>query len=362
MTVAGGMNYPELFSIYRGTRVLVTGHTGFKGSWLTVWLRELGAHVTGIALDPTTTPSLFAEAKVGEGIRDSRVDIRDHAALKAAVAGASPDVVFHLAAQPLVRESYTLSRETMDINFMGSVHLFEAVRAAPTVRALVHVSTDKCYENREVPKGYREEDPLGGHDPYSASKAAAEIAFQSYSRSFFQVEGRPLAASGRAGNVIGGGDWARDRIVPDAVRSLVQGQAIPVRNPGAIRPWQHVLEALSGYMTLGAHLLHGEADAQGAWNFGPAEGNVRTVRELVEAVLPVWGSGTWHHLREEKAPHEASLLMLSCEKARRELDWLPRWDFPETLRRTVSWYREFHEGRSARELCVRDIRDYMGIA
>jgi CDP-glucose 4,6-dehydratase len=356
------MNYPELLAIYRGTRVLVTGHTGFKGSWLAIWLRELGAQVTGLALDPVTDPSLFREGRVADGIRDLRVDIRDHQALAAAVADARPDVVFHLAAQPLVRESYTLSRETMDINFMGSVHLFEAVRAVDSVRALVHVSTDKCYENREVPHGYREEDPLGGHDPYSASKAAAEIAFQSYSRSFFRVSGRPMAASGRAGNVIGGGDWARDRIVPDAMRSLVRGESIPVRNPGATRPWQHVLEALSGYLTLGAHLLHGETDVQGSWNFGPADGNVKTVRELVETVLPVWGSGAWHHLREEKPPHEASLLMLSCEKARTELGWTPRWDFPETIRRTVSWYRDFSQGSPARDLCLRDIRDYMGSA
>lgn len=356
------MNYPELLAIYRGTRVLVTGHTGFKGSWLTIWLRDLGAQVTGLALDPVTDPSLFREGGVADGIRDLRVDIRDHEALAAAVAAARPDVVFHLAAQPLVRESYTLSRETMDINFMGSVHLFEAARAVDSVRALVHVSTDKCYENREVPHGYREDDPLGGHDPYSASKAAAEIAFQSYSRSFFRVSGRPMAASGRAGNVIGGGDWARDRIVPDAMRSLAKGESIPVRNPGATRPWQHVLEALSGYLTLGAHLLHGETDVQGSWNFGPADGNVKTVRELVETVLPVWGSGAWHHLREEKAPHEASLLMLSCEKARAELGWTPRWDFPETIRRTVSWYRDFSQGRPARELCLRDIRDYMGPA
>ena len=354
------MNYAEILSVYRGVRVLVTGHTGFKGSWLVIWLRELGAEVTGLALDPVTAPNLFTAGDVAKGIRDLRVDIRDHAALASAVKAAGPDAVFHLAAQPLVRESYTLSRETMDINFMGSVHVFEAVRATPSVRALVHVSTDKCYENREVPHGYREDDPLGGHDPYSASKAAAEIAFQSYSRSFFRVEGRPGAASGRAGNVIGGGDWARDRIVPDAMRSLARGESIPVRNPGATRPWQHVLEALSGYLTLGAHLLRGQALAQGSWNFGPAEGNVKTVRELVETVLPVWGSGAWHHLREEKPPHESSLLMLSCEKARRELGWTPRWDFPETICRTVTWYRDFGRGKAARDLCLRDVRDYMG--
>lgn len=354
------MKYAELFSIYRGTRVLVTGHTGFKGSWLTLWLRDLGAQVTGLALDPLTEPNLFTEGRVADGVSDLRVDIRDPRALAEAVAAAAPDVVFHLAAQPLVRESYAQARETMNVNFMGTVHLFEAVRNAASVRSLVHVSTDKCYENREVPHGYREDDPLGGHDPYSASKAAAEIAFQSYSRSFFQVAGRPLAASGRAGNVIGGGDWSRDRIVPDAIRSLARGESVPVRNPGATRPWQHVLEALSGYLTLGAHLLHGETGVQGAWNFGPSADNVKTVRELVEAVLPVWGGGQWHHLREDKPPHEASLLMLSCEKARRELDWTPRWDFPETIRRTVAWYRDFKDGRPARDLCLRDIRDYTG--
>jgi CDP-glucose 4,6-dehydratase len=349
---------PQL-GIYAGRKVLITGHTGFKGSWLSLWLRELGADVAGLALEPPTTPSLFAEARVAGGLRDYRQDIRDHRGVARLMAEWEPEVVFHLAAQPLVRASYTQSRDTFDINVMGTVNVMEAVRDTPSVRAMVHVGTDKVYENMEVPHGYRESDPLGGHDPYSASKAAAEIAFQSFHRSFFSVKGRPLAASGRAGNVIGGGDWALDRIVPDAVRALAEGRSIPVRNPASTRPWQHVLEALSGYLTLGSALLDGQAKASGSWNFGPPENNVRRVDDLVPALIKAWGDGSWTHKPEAGAVHEAKLLTLCCEKAARELAWLPRWDFDETTRRVALWYKKYYGGAGAQELCLSDIRDYM---
>ncbi|HMP74710.1 MAG TPA: CDP-glucose 4,6-dehydratase [Kiritimatiellia bacterium] len=342
----------------RGIHVLVTGHTGFKGSWLVLWLRELGASVTGIALDPPTSPSLFADARCGEGIADHRLDIRDATALRDLLREARPDVVMHLAAQPLVRASYSQSRETFDINVMGTVHVLEAARDVDSVRALVHVGTDKVYENMETLRGYRETDPLGGHDPYSASKAAAEIAFQSYARSFYSVHGRPLAASGRAGNVIGGGDWARDRIVPDAMRALAEGRPIPVRNPASTRPWQHVLEALSGYLILAADLLAGRTSACGSWNFGPPESNVKRVDELVPALVAGWGAGSWTHTPEPGAVHEAKLLTLSCAKAARELGWMPRWNFAETTRRVAGWYRSCSDGADARAQCLRDIHDY----
>ena len=339
--------------------MLVTGHTGFKGSWLVLWLRELGAQVAGIALDPPTSPSLFVAADAAKGIDDYRQDIRDAAGVARIFSEVQPEVVMHLAAQPLVRASYTQSRETFDINVMGTVHVLEAARDTASVRVLVHVGTDKVYENIETNRGYRETDPLGGHDPYSASKAAAEIAFQSYSRSFFTVAGRPRAASGRAGNVIGGGDWAKDRIVPDAMRALTEGRSIPVRNPGSTRPWQHVLEALSGYITLAADLWSGNQGAAGSWNFGPPDSNVKRVDQLVQALVDAWGSGRWDHTPEPGAVHEARLLTLSCEKAARELGWHPRWDFIETTRRVAAWYRDFHAGQTARDLCLRDIHAYM---
>lgn len=352
------MTRPSL-GIYKGRKVLVTGHTGFKGSWLVLWLRELGADASGMALDPPTAPSLFEKTHGAVGIRDFRQDIRDHEGVGRLMAELAPDIVFHLAAQPLVRASYSQARETFDINVMGTVNVMAAVRDTPSVRALVHVGTDKVYENKEVPHGYRETDPLGGHDPYSASKAAAEVAFQSFHRSFFKVQQRPLAASGRAGNVIGGGDWAQDRIVPDAIRALAERRSIPVRNPASTRPWQHVLEALSGYLTLGAALLGGNEQASGSWNFGPPDDNVKRVDDLVEALIKAWGAGTWSHTPEAGAVHEAKLLTLCCDKASNELAWRPRWNFDETTRRVALWYKGYYAGSDARELCLQDIRDYM---
>ncbi|HEX9050196.1 MAG TPA: CDP-glucose 4,6-dehydratase [Anaeromyxobacter sp.] len=361
----------ELRRAYAGKRVLVTGHTGFKGGWLTLWLRELGAEVTGYALAPDPMPSLFLAAGVERACRHVVADVRDLPRLRAAVREARPDAVFHLAAQPLVRRSYEEPVLTVETNVLGTAHVLEAVRQEGRPCAVVVVTSDKCYENREWPWGYREDEPMGGHDVYSMSKGAAELVVASWRRSFFppaRLAAHGIAvASARAGNVVGGGDWARDRIVPDAIAALAAGRPIPVRNPDGVRPWQHVLEPLGGYLLLGARLAAGEpAEARArwceAWNFGPRTEDARPVREVVDAIVEAWGSGRWEDRRDPAAPHEAGLLRLSIEKARERLGWAPRWPFAETFRRTVEWYRAFHGGASKDDLaalCVRQIDDYL---
>ena len=332
---------------YRGKRVLVTGHTGFKGSWLCEWLLALGADVTGLALPPATTPALFDELWLSGRMKDRRGDIRDLATVRAAVDAARPDFVFHLAAQPLVRLSYAQPVETYATNIMGTVHVLEAVRLAGIRCAVVVVTTDKCYENTERAHAYHEDEPMGGHDPYSSSKGATELVVSAYRRSFFSALDSPVKlASARAGNVFGGGDWALDRIVPDCIRSLQRGEIIPVRNRHATRPWQHVLEPLSGYLWLGAALTDPQvsdlrfqvSDYASAFNFGPTPEATRPVAALVEEVLKHW-PGKWEDRTEPKAVHEATLLSLSIEKAARVLGWKPAWDFPTTITHTVEWYR-----------------------
>jgi CDP-glucose 4,6-dehydratase len=357
----------ELRAAYAGRRVLVTGHTGFKGSWLTTWLADLGAEVTGYALAPDTTPALFERVGVARHCRSTLADVRDLARLTAVVRQARPEVILHLAAQPLVRRSYLLPLETLQINVLGTAHLLEAVRAVGGPCAVVVVTSDKCYENHERPDGYREDEALGGHDVYSMSKGAAELVTASWRRSFFnpkELARHGIAvATARAGNVVGGGDWAADRIVPDAIAALAAGKAIPVRNPGAVRPWQHVLEPLGGYLLLGARLLGPEAPAHAeAWNFGPRPEDARPVREVVEAIIGAWGRGTWEDQHQPGAPHEAGLLLLSIEKAAARLGWAPRWHFEETFRRTVEWYRAFHDGagdEALAELCLTQIHEYL---
>lgn len=360
-----------LRAAYAGRRVLVTGHTGFKGAWLTLWLRELGAEVTGLALDPDTSPSLFDVASVGSFCRDLRGDIRDAAQVRDALREARPDYVFHLAAQALVRRSYAEPLETLGTNVMGTAHVLDALRTERHRCAVVVVTSDKCYENREWVWGYREDEPMGGHDVYSMSKGAAELVVASYRRSFFPAarlhEHGVALASARAGNVVGGGDWSTARIVPDCARALARGEPIGVRNPASVRPWQHVLEPLGAYLLLGARLAGHDApqphDFCEAWNFGPTSEATRTVREVAEALIRAWGDGAWEDRRDPNAPHEAALLRLSIEKATARLGWTPRWGFEETFARTAGWYRAFYKGATGAEmraLTVEQLRAYMG--
>ncbi|MEW6320193.1 MAG: CDP-glucose 4,6-dehydratase [Acidobacteriota bacterium] len=343
-----------------GRRVLLTGHTGFKGGWLALWLRELGAEVTGVSLPAADGPTLFADARVGDGLRHIECDIRDLEAFERAWRAARPEVVFHLAAQALVRESYLDPLRTVSTNTLGTTHVLELARRSDDPLALVLVTSDKCYENREWERGYAEDDTLGGRDVYSGSKAAAEVIISSYRRSFFGPS--VAAASARAGNVIGGGDWAADRIVPDAIAALQAARPIAVRNPSAVRPWQHVLEPLSGYLLLATRLLDPDAAvraaAADAWNFGPTLENTRTVGQLADALVRGWGEGSWVDRSEPGAPHEAGLLRLEIAKAGAALGWTPRWDFERAVAETVRWYRARARGDDARAVCLAQIAAY----
>jgi CDP-glucose 4,6-dehydratase len=363
----------ELPAAYAGKRVLLTGHTGFKGSWLTLWLQALGAEVTGYALAPPSDPNLFIDVDVEDRCRHRLGDVRDLGHVTQVVADSQPDAVFHLAAQSLVRRSYAEPVATLETNVLGTVNVLEAVRRSRGPCAVVVVTSDKCYENREAEHAYVESEAMGGHDVYSASKGAAELVVASYRRSFFPPErlaqhGVALA-SARAGNVIGGGDWAQDRLVPDLVRALVAAERAAIRNPLAIRPWQHVLEPLGAYLLLGARLL-GTATGSGApfccaWNFGPAESETRTVADVADAVVSAWGEGGWDAVAEAEAPHEASLLCLSIDKACAQLGWRPQWAFEEACARTVTWYRARHEGASKdalRQMILQQIDAYMSAA
>ncbi len=343
--------------------MLVTGHTGFKGAWLCEWLCALGADVTGLALPPPTEPALFNQLGLAGRIRDRRGDVRDLATVRAAVEAARPEFVFHLAAQSLVRRSYAEPVETYATNIMGTVHLLEAVRLAGIACSVVVVTTDKCYENTERAHAYREDEPMGGHDPYSSSKGATELVVSAYRRSYFSApDSLVRVASARAGNVIGGGDWALDRIVPDCIRSLQRGEAIPVRNRHATRPWQHVLEPLSGYLWLAARLATavqgtssssagsgagtGNVNLCSAFNFGPTPAATRPVAALVEEVLRHW-PGQWEDRTDPRAPHEATLLSLAIDKAEQELGWKPVWAFAPTIGHTIDWYRAVHQRADA---------------
>jgi CDP-glucose 4,6-dehydratase len=339
----------KLFSEqYRGRRVLLTGHTGFKGSWLALWLSELGAEVTGFALPPNTNPNLWNLLDLD--IPQYLQDIRDAEAVESIIRETQPEIVFHLAAQPLVRQSYRNPLETWSTNVIGTVNLLEACRKTPSVRAIVVVTTDKCYENTESSDGYLETDRLGGHDPYSASKAATELVAASYRSAFFHLPYAPLLATARAGNVIGGGDWSEDRLVPDLVRAIINNAPLEIRSPNATRPWQHVLESLSGYLMLGQKLLEKEQGVADSWNFGPEPEGNRTVAEVLAQLKTHWPELLWRVLQEPQ-PHEATLLSLDCTKAKTQLGWRPIWTFDETLTATANWYRSFcRDGRfSSRE-------------
>jgi CDP-glucose 4,6-dehydratase len=351
--------------VFRGKKVFVTGHTGFKGSWLAQWLLELGATVHGYALIPETTPSLFDQLGLAHRLEHEIADIRDAETVKKSLLNFQPDFVFHLAAQPLVRRSYQIPVETYETNVNGTIHVLEALRALSNPCSAVIVTTDKCYENHESGRAYEETDPLGGHDPYSSSKAMAEIVTAAYRSSYFQDH--PVCiATARAGNVIGGGDWAEDRIVPDAMRALNQGMQISVRNPFAVRPWQHVLEPLGGYLTLASALSLPTTDNQqlatsslcSAYNFGPGPDSNRTVADLVKEILK-HHSGAWQDASDPTALHEASLLNLSIEKADRLLNWQPKWKFEETIQKTVFWYDAVSSQEATPlELTNRQIAEY----
>lgn len=351
-----------LRAAYAGQRVFVTGDTGFKGSWLVVALRELGATVSGYALPAEYERGHYCLARLHELVDHTDGDLRDPAALRAALDRAKPDIVFHLAAQPLVRLSYEDPKRTFDTNVGGSVNVLEAVREQPSVRALIYVTSDKAYRNKEWIWGYRENDELGGDDPYSASKAAAELVFASYQRSYFEHRDRFGAASVRAGNVIGGGDWSANRIVPDCIRALLAGEPIIVRNPESTRPWQHVLEPVFGYLLLGARLLDAPKDFAGAWNFGPRAEATRTVAELADEVVRNWRSGSVRIERPAVAPHEAGLLQLNCDKALARLEWKAAWTFREAIAATVEWYRQTSEGEDALRVSRAQISRYLEAA
>jgi len=349
-------------TFWRGKRVLLTGHTGFKGSWLSLWLQSMGSQVIGYALTPPTNPSLFEVAKVGEGMTSIIGDIRDLAHLRAVFAEHQPEIVIHMAAQPLVRYSYIEPVETYSTNVMGTVNLLEAVRSTDSVKAVVNVTSDKCYENREWVWGYRENEAMGGHDPYSNSKGCAELVTSAYRNSYFHTEKYKThgvaIASGRAGNVIGGGDWADDRLIPDIMRAITQGKPVNIRNPHAIRPWQHVLEPLSGYLVL-AQKLHeeGAAYAEG-WNFGPNDQDAKPVQWIVEKLTKVWGEGASWTLDGGDHPHEAHYLKLDCSKAKARLDWHPRWHLDEALSAIISWQRAYRDGADMRDVTIRQIKAY----
>ncbi len=350
-----GLGLTQFGDIYRQRRVLLTGHTGFKGSWLALWLQALGARATGIALPPEQPQNHWDLLNLE--MPSVMLDIRDGAALRRIVKETRPEIVFHLAAQALVRRSYCDPVGTFETNVIGTINLLEACRAEPGIRAIVVVTSDKCYANRECIWSYREGDALGGHDPYSASKAAAELAVASYRNAFFSKPGSTLVATARAGNVIGGGDWSEDRLVPDIVRATIAGRSLELRCPQSTRPWQHVLEPLAGYLLLGQRLLEGQSEFADAWNFGPSEEANQRVLEVVEGLQRYWPELAWHQSNTQQ-PHEATYLHLDSTKARRLLGWRPKWNLPKSLEITASWYREYRSAGAV--LSHQQLEDYGG--
>lgn len=349
-------------SFWKDKKVFVTGHTGFKGSWLCIWLNMLGADVTGYALEPPTDPSLFDICNVGDIVKSVTADVRDGKKLAAAINEVSPEIIFHMAAQPLVRDSYKNPVETYDINVMGTVNLLESVRLCGGVKAVINITTDKCYENVGQLWGYRESEPLGGYDPYSNSKACSELVTSSYRSSFFNPKDYSkhgvAVATARAGNVIGGGDWAVDRLIPDCVRAALTGEKILIRNPHAVRPWQYVLEPLAGYLIL-AERLYGEGtDYAEGWNFGPDDSDAKPVDWIVKRFCDKWGAGLGYILDGGDHPHEAGYLKLDCSKSKARLGWRPRWDLERTLDSIVDWTRAYQDGRHLRAVCFRQIDEY----
>lgn len=351
-------------SFWRGRKVFLTGHTGFKGGWLSLWLQSLGAEITGFSLDPPTNPSLFKVAKIEQGMASIIGDIRDAEALSRAMKEARPDVVIHMAAQSLVRYSYAHPVETYSTNVMGTVHLLEAVRAVGTVRAVVVVTSDKCYENREWVWSYRENEPMGGYDPYSNSKSCSELVVSAYRSSYFNpvdYEKHGVAlASARAGNVIGGGDWAGDRLIPDMLRAVAAGQPVVIRSPHAIRPWQHVLEPLMGYLSLVEKMWGNGPEFSEGWNFGPNDDDAKPVEWIVNKMTGQWGGGATWKMDDHEHPHEAHYLKLDCSKAKSRLNWRPRWNIEQAIERIIAWHRAYLAGENMREISLKQIGGYQG--
>ena len=350
-------------SFWIGKKVFMTGHTGFKGSWLSLWLQEMGAIVKGYSLVAPTIPSLFEEANVADGMISEEGDIRDFLQLRESINNFKPEIVFHMAAQPLVRLSYDDPIETYSTNVMGTVYLLEAVKQVGGVKAIVNITSDKCYENREWVWGYREDEAMGGYDPYSNSKGCAELVASSYRQSFFNTDKYHIhgcaLASVRAGNVIGGGDWAADRLIPDMLNAFSNAKSVEIRSPHAIRPWQHVLEPLSGYITVAEHLYeHGPKFAEG-WNFGPREEDAQPVQWLVEKLVQYWGNDASWFLSEGEHPHEAHYLKLDCSKAKMRLNWQPIWGLEETLGRIVDWQKAWMSGKDIKQHTILEIQQYI---
>jgi len=344
-------------------KVFITGHTGFKGSWLCLWLNKLGAEVYGYSLQSPTTPNMFELCNLGSMVTSILGDVRDREKLKSYICRIRPEIVIHMAAQPLVRESYANPAETYEINVMGTVNLLDAVRSCPGIKAIINVTTDKCYENKEWYWGYREDDPLGGYDPYSNSKACSELVTAAFRNSYFNPDtfdkhGVALATA-RAGNVIGGGDWAKDRLVPDCIRAILEGREIVIRNPKAVRPWQHVLEPLSGYLLLAEELYTQGIKYASSWNFGPKESDAKPVGYIVEKICTLWGNKASYVLENSVQPHEAFYLKLDCSKAKYELNWEPKWDLDTAIEKIVEWMRVYKEDGNILCECERQIKEYM---
>jgi CDP-glucose 4,6-dehydratase len=342
---------------WQSKRVFLTGHTGFKGSWLSLWLSSLGAEVKGYALNPPTSPSLFNEAKISSIIDSQIGDIRDQDTLHESMTKFNPDILIHMAAQPLVRYSYEEPIETYEVNVIGTAKVLEAARSCPNLKAILNITTDKCYENDGRTEGYRENDPMGGYDPYSSSKGCAELVTSSYRRSFLQGQGVGLA-SVRAGNVIGGGDWADDRLIPDILRSFENGEPIVIRNPKATRPWQHVLEPLSGYLILAQELYEDQKEYAEGWNFGPNEQDARPVDWILDVMISKWPNSSWEHDASSN-PHEADFLKLDISKAKSKLGWSPVWELSQTLQKIINWHQAWLNKEDMQDVSFAEIKKYM---
>lgn len=347
-------------SIYKGKKVLVTGHTGFKGAWLCLWLKELGANVIGYSLNPNTKPSFFEILNIDKEIVSIIGDIRDEKYLNDVIENYEPEIVFHLAAQPLVRLSYIDPKNTYETNVIGTLNLFESIRKSSSVKAIVNITTDKCYDNKEWVYGYRETDPMGGYDPYSSSKGCVELLTNSYRQSFFNNLNISVA-SVRAGNVIGGGDWAEDRLIPDIARAISQNKEIITRNPNATRPWQYVLEPLSGYLLIGSYMLENTIDCSEAWNFGPNDNDILSVDEVIKKSITTWGKGKFRIDNYDNHPHEAKLLKLDISKAKANLKWKPIYNSNIAIDETIKWYKEFYENDKfdVKQFSIYQIRNYV---